>query len=119
MEIPLVNGRLFNDQDVRANPRVAIVDDHMAQQLWPGQDPVGKRVRTGGADSNTPWMTVGGGVGRITQDTLDSESRIARALAQAQFPVRAMNVVVRSQTDAPGGRRALGQLRSRAPRVTD
>ena len=37
MEIPLIEGRFFNDHDVPANPGVAIVDDYMAQQLWPGQ----------------------------------------------------------------------------------
>jgi predicted permease len=99
MEIPLLQGRFFTEHDTRTNPRVVIVDEHMARQLWPGQDPVGKRIRTGGADSTTPWITVVGVVGRIKQDTLDSDSRIAMYLPHTQVSVRAMNVVVRSQTD--------------------
>src|SRR5262249_41116501 len=37
MEIPLREGRLFDDHDTLDKPQVAIVDDYMAQQLWPGQ----------------------------------------------------------------------------------
>jgi predicted permease len=100
MEIPLIEGRFFTDHDVPANPGVAIVDDYMAQQLWPGQDAVGKRFHIGGIDdTNAPWITIVGVVGRVKQYTLDSGSRIAFYLPQTQFAVRAMNVVVRSTTD--------------------
>jgi len=40
MEIPVREGRLFSDHDVANKTRVAIVDDYMAQQLWPNQDPI-------------------------------------------------------------------------------
>ena len=102
MEIPLIDGRLFNDQDTREHARVIIVDRHMADQLWPGESAVGKRVRTGGFDvrADTPWMTVVGVVGRIKQDALDSESRMALYRPHTQAPSRGMNVVVRGSTDA-------------------
>jgi predicted permease len=99
MQIPLLSGRLFNDRDTRDNPRVAVIDEYMAQQLWPGQDPLGKRFHYGGAGVKAPWMTVVGVVGRIKQDTLDSDSRIAYMVPQSQYPVRAMNVVLRSGAD--------------------
>jgi len=100
MEIPLMAGRLFNDHDVPANPGVAIVDDYMAQQLWPGQDAVGKRFHIGGIDdTSAPWITVVGVIGQVKQYTLDSGSRIAFYLPHTQYAVRAMNVVVRSTTD--------------------
>ena len=96
MEIPLREGRLFDDRDVMENPRVAIVDDYMAQQLWPGQDAVGRRIHIGGIDdTKAPWITVVGVVGRVKQYTLDSDSRIAFYLPHTQYPTRAMNVVVR------------------------
>jgi hypothetical protein len=50
MEIPLLRGRLFTEQDTRATPRVVVVDDHMAEVRWPGEDPIGKRLRRGGMD---------------------------------------------------------------------
>jgi len=99
MQIPLRQGRLFNDQDTPANPQVVVVDDNMAQQLWPGQDPLGKRVSFGDLAAKPVWAMVVGVVGRIKQDTLDADSRIALYLPQSQHVGRAMNVVVRSAND--------------------
>ena len=99
MGIPVISGRLFNEHDTRTNPRVVVVDAFMAQQLWPGADAVGKRIRLGGSDSNSPWMTVIGVVGRIKQDALETDSRIAMYLAHTQFPARAMNVVLKTTAD--------------------
>jgi predicted permease len=100
MEIPLREGRLFNDYDTADKPRVAIIDDYMAQQLWPNQDPIGKRLHIGGInETDSPWITVVGVVGRIKQYTLDSDSRIAYYLPQTQYVTRAMNVVMRAGTD--------------------
>jgi predicted permease len=100
MEMPIREGRLFNDDDVANKPCVAIVDDYMAQQLWPNQDPVGKRLHIGGInETSSPWITVAGVVGRVKQYTLDSDSRMAFYLPQTQYVTRAMNVVMRSSHD--------------------
>jgi predicted permease len=99
MEIPLIQGRFFNEHDNLTNPQVAIADDYMAQQLWPNENPIGKRIRNGGLDSKSPWITVIGVVGRIRQYALDSESRIAFYLPQTQYVTRGMNIVLRSSTD--------------------
>ena len=101
MEIPLRRGRLFNDQDTSATPRVVLVDERMAQQLWPDGDAVGKRIRTGGIDasSTAPWLTVVGVVGNVKQDALDADSRMAMYMTQTQTTPRAINVVVRSAGD--------------------
>ena len=100
MRIPLVDGRLFTASDVRPGPLVALVDTHMAAQLWPGQTAVGKRIQLGfGDDPKAPWITIVGVVGRVKQYALDGDSRIALYLAHAQFPVRAMSVVIRSDAE--------------------
>jgi predicted permease len=101
MEIPLRRGRLFADQDLPTSPRVVIVDEHMAETIWTGGDPIGKRIRTGGIDANstTPWITVVGVVGNVKQDALDADSRMALYMTQTQTTPRAINVVVRSQGD--------------------
>jgi predicted permease len=99
MEIPLLRGRFFNDQDTAANPRVIIVDDNMARELWPNQDAIGKRIRFGGLASSAPWRTVVGVVGRVKQYALDSDSRIALYLPHTQNPSRALTVVLRSGAD--------------------
>ena len=46
MRIPLLRGRFFTDQDTAKTPRVAVISEAMANKLWPGQDPVGKRFST-------------------------------------------------------------------------
>jgi predicted permease len=101
MEIPLRRGRLITDQDLPSAPRVVVVDERMAQTLWPNEDPIGKRVRMGGIDANStaPWITVIGVVGNVKQDALDADSRMAMYMAQAQITPRAINVVARSQDD--------------------
>ena len=101
MEIPLRQGRLFTAEDTRTSPRVALVDERMAQQLWPNGDAIGKRVRTGGIDASAdaPWITIVGIVGNIKQDALDADSRMAMYLPHPQLSSRGLIVVVRSHGD--------------------
>ena len=100
MQIPLIKGRFFDEADTVDKPRVAIIDDFMARELWPGEDPLGKRIKPAGVDApNAPWLTVVGVVGRIKQDSLDSDPRIAFYISHTQYPARTMNVVLRSGTN--------------------
>jgi len=103
MGIPLVRGRLFDARDTRESARVVLVDEHMAAQLWPGQDPIGRRIRIGGFDvtPDTPWMTVIGVVGRVKQDSLDGEPRMAYYRYQGQTGSRALTVVIRTTASDP------------------
>jgi predicted permease len=100
LQIPLLKVRLFDDHDTLDKPRVILVDEFMAQQLWPNQDPLGRRISFGDLSGKPEWTIVVGVVGRIKQDSLDADSRIALYLPQTQYPfTRAMNVVLRSTTD--------------------
>ena len=99
MQIPLLKGRFFNDQDTADKPPVAIVDEFMAQQLWPNQDPLGKRVSFGDLAAKPVWTTVVGVVGRIRQDTLDADSRIALYMPHSQYISRLLNIVLRTTVD--------------------
>jgi predicted permease len=99
MEIPLRSGRFFNEQDNPTSPKVVIVDEYMARQLWPDQNPIGQRIHYGGVSDNEPWETVVGVVGRVKQYTLDADSRIALYRPQTQYPTGTMNVVLRTGTD--------------------
>ncbi|HKG60276.1 MAG TPA: ABC transporter permease [Pyrinomonadaceae bacterium] len=58
MQIPIVEGRDFDDRDQPKTQRVVIVNQQMAQMLWPGESAVGKRVLVG-VDSHDPWEVVG------------------------------------------------------------
>ncbi len=99
MQIPLREGRFFNEFDTKTSPPVGIVDEYMAKELWPNQSALGKRLHNGGITDKEPWITVVGVVGRIKQYTLDSDSRIAIYYPQTQFVTREMNVVVRTGGD--------------------
>ena len=119
MEIPLRSGRFFNEHDTPSSPKVVVIDEYMAQQLWPNQDPIGRRIHYGGITDKDPWETVVGVVGRVKQYTLDSDSRIALYLPQTQYPTRAMNIVLRSAADpaalAPAVKQQIHELDSDLP----
>jgi len=95
MGIPLVRGRFFNEHDTPDKDRVVIIDQRMADELWPGEDPIGKRLRPGGIDAAAPWRTVVGVVGRVKQYGLDADDRIAMYFAHTQSASRALYVAVK------------------------
>ncbi len=47
LRLPVVRGRAFDERDVSGAPRVAMVSEQLASRLWPGEDPIGKRLRVG------------------------------------------------------------------------
>jgi predicted permease len=121
MQIPLLAGRAFTADDLRASPRVAIVDARMAQTLWPGGGALGKRFRTGGIDASAtaPWITVVGVAGAIKQDALDADSRIAVYFPQTQLTPRGIVAVLRADGDpaalAPAVRREIREMHGDIP----
>ena len=56
--IPIEKGRAFNRGDAKSN--AVIVSKAMAEQQWPGEDPLGKRLKTGPRTKDTPWLIVVG-----------------------------------------------------------
>jgi putative ABC transport system permease protein len=74
MGIPLLRGRLFTEAD--NNPRgqlVVIVNQQLAQQSWPGENPIGKRLRVGTAQMLTPWAVVVGEVASVKEGSPDAD----------------------------------------------
>lgn len=98
--VPLLKGRYFTDADTANSPNVTIISDTMARQFFPGEDPLGKRIKLGGPERpNAPWMEVVGVVGDVKYNGLDiaSEPVFYRALEQAAF--RLNYLVVRTKND--------------------
>jgi len=62
---PLLRGRDFNAQDASENRPVVIVDQTFAERHWPGENAVGKRIRTAGWQKDVPWLEVVGVVDHI------------------------------------------------------
>ena len=74
LRIPLKKGRYFTRRDGQSGERVVIINETMAAHFWPGQDPLGHRMKWGGNASNTPWMTIVGVVGNVKQGPLRTET---------------------------------------------
>jgi len=77
MKIPLVRGRTFDDRDQRNSAPVVIVTQSFAQQFFPGENPVGRRIKMGGGEgpARQRYMTreIVGVVGDIKSSNLDKE----------------------------------------------
>jgi predicted permease len=82
LSIRVLRGRVFAESDNAGSQLVAIVNRKMAERYWPGQDPIGKRLRRGLPETSTPWMTV---VGEV--DDVKLGSRDAETMPQVYQPV--------------------------------
>ena len=71
--IPLLRGRLLNESDLASGPpRVGVINDAMARAFWPGENPVGRRLKwSPDPDADMPWITVVGLVGDMRRQQLD------------------------------------------------
>jgi len=102
MKMPLIRGRFFAEQDTKESQRVVIVDGNMASTYWPNADPLGKRLKFGGADSDSPWMTVVGVVGNVKHYALDTDSRVAIYTPHLQVGAGSLSIAVRTTADPLG-----------------
>jgi predicted permease len=94
LEIPIIEGRTFTDQDREPAPPVAIVNAMLARKYFAGQDPVGKRVRFG--DSGEDWITIVGVVGDSRNVGLNEPPTPLLYLPYHTFPLAFMGIVARS-----------------------
>jgi predicted permease len=109
MGIPLRNGREFTTQDGGDAPRVAIVSETAARQLWPGKDPIGQRFRFGVRDT-TPLMAVVGVVADIRQNVEDKQPPAHVYVPHPQEPAQGVTLVVRHDGNAGTMTTALRRL---------
>jgi putative ABC transport system permease protein len=106
MGIRLVRGRLFTPQDDAKAPRVCIINETLARQFFPNDNPIGKRMNiTNGPDT---WREIVGIVGDIKQYGVDKATSSQGYEPFAQVPFSSMNVVIRT-TGSPAA--VLGALR--------
>jgi predicted permease len=96
MGMPLLEGRYFDDRDVRGAPDVAIVDDKLAERFWPNEDPIGKRMRRG---DQGPWRTVIGVVADTKEYEVDGEPPITAFYPNRQLGVGTRYIVVKTRSD--------------------
>jgi putative ABC transport system permease protein len=99
MGVSLVSGRFFDARDADTASPVAIIDETMARTYWPNEDPIGKRIKRGGTESPTPWMSIVGVVRHVRYRTLEARSRVQLYWPEAQNPTNFMGLAIRTSAD--------------------
>ena len=70
--IPLIRGRLFDDTDGASTPQVAVISRDVAEKVFPGENPIGRRINTGNMDGDETWMTIVGIVADLHEEGPES-----------------------------------------------
>jgi putative ABC transport system permease protein len=128
MGIPLIKGRAFNERDTHAASPVVIVSETLARQIFPGEDPIGRRIRiherapmsccaAAGPVENV-WREIVGVAGDIRQANLDEAPAATIYRPYTQIVEHDMFLMVRTRTDRDMPRVAAvlpGELRKADP----
>ena len=103
MRIPIVRGRMFNEQewaDSGIAGRVAVINQNTAHHFWPNDDPIGKRFKFGAAnDTSNRWITVIGVAGDIKDRGLTSPLDFQGYMPYRQGGWNSAVIVVRARSD--------------------
>ena len=100
MRIPIRRGREFTSADNGSAPRTAIVNESFARLYFPGEDPIGKRVKPGlsTTETETPWREIVGVVSDIKQQTLNEAPGPAMFVPYAHGLITTPHIVVRASS---------------------
>jgi putative ABC transport system permease protein len=100
MGIALRRGRYLRESDGDGAKMVAVINETMARQYWPDEDPLGRRFKFGGPDSDAPWIEIVGIVAGVRQMGLELAPRAEVYVPRAQATTAAPNsLVVRTKGD--------------------
>ena len=99
LRIQTVAGRTFTDQDHADAPQTVVVNETLARMAWPGQDPLGRRIKSGTSASQSPWMTVVGVIRDVRRADVTRAIRPEIYLSGLQFTPRTQMVIVRTAGD--------------------
>ena len=98
--IPLVAGRDFTEQDNAQGQLAVIVTEKTARHYWPGQNPIGKRLKLGATASKQPWWEVVGVVKDVRQNDFTAEPKMQMYMPHTQAVIFWPNaLVVRTKID--------------------
>ena len=104
MAIPLKLGRVFDERDVRTGLSVAVISETLAERFWPGENPIGKRLKQTGPDSNGIWFTVVGVVGDVRDSQLGSAPKPEAYWSSAQLGSESLRATIVLRTGSEPSR---------------
>ncbi len=102
MGIPLLSGRTLEQTDNENGPQVVVINQALAEEMWSGENPLGKQVTWGDpTDPETLWAEIVGVVGNTRFESLDSEPRseIFRPFSQSPMPFLTMVIKSRAESE--------------------
>ncbi len=102
-KVPLLRGRTFNERDTKDSPRVIVIDQAMAEQVFPGEDPIGKRlsVDPGNDEEGYVMSEIVGVVGRMRFHAVDEMAPLPIIYcSMAQVQRTSLGLFVRSTMSA-------------------
>ena len=100
MGIPMVQGRDFTEQDKPDSSYAVVISEKTARHFWPGENPMGKRLKPGSTTSASPWREVVGVVKDVRQNDFVAEPKMQMYIAHKQINSFAPNaLVVRTNVD--------------------
>ena len=99
MGIPFRRGNEFTDRDSAEMPGVAIINETAARKYWPGEDPIGRKIKRGRPESKNPWVTIVGIAGSASQLSLREESQPEIYVPFLQNTTPNFSLVVRTASD--------------------
>ena len=102
MNIGLRSGRELSDSDGDSTLPVADISGVLAARYFPGENPIGKKIKIGKADGDSPWMTIVGVVGDVHYSWINKEELPTIYRSYRQTPPMYTSLVVRTQGDPVG-----------------
>ena len=93
MGIPVLAGRAFSDRDRGGSTPVAVIDETLAARHFPGESPLGRRIR---ASNDQTWREIVGVVGAVRQTRIEDAPEPHMYVLQAQRPTAALTIAVRT-----------------------
>ena len=141
MDIPILQGRSFTDEEQNSNEQLVILSKQLAARLFPGKNPIGEHLKLDSEDQNTPWYTVIGIAANVKNNGLTGEEqpeyynlrhnraegwdsnfdRKAMLIVKTSLPSDSMSRWIRSQVEAldPTVLVSVETLRQRVGKMAD
>jgi predicted permease len=99
MRIPVIEGRVFKDEDRSAGERLAVINAALAAKVFPNESPLGRRVQMGANPTPDSWLRIIGVVGSIRHSSLEETPQPEIYISHFQGPVSGPFIAMRTTGD--------------------